>query len=111
MFQLVTIMWEQHNIPHDHAHEAAHNFLYNFRLCPDNEKSHLDEWRHLLWTEALGDEFSHLAGEGGQVLAQQLQQQQHQSNQTQAVCFTVISKYGILFHCKLDFKNSTDLIF
>ncbi|KAF4525868.1 hypothetical protein B566_EDAN015971 [Ephemera danica] len=59
--QLVTILREQHSVPHDHARSASRTFLNNFRRCPDNGVTHLDEWRHMLWAQALGEEFNHLA--------------------------------------------------
>ncbi|XP_059471246.1 N-acylneuraminate-9-phosphatase [Neocloeon triangulifer] len=54
---------EQYNMPHDLAHDSTKKFLHAFRKCPDNKESQcLDEWRRLLWVEALGNDYRHLAG-------------------------------------------------
>ncbi|KAI5746997.1 hypothetical protein M8J77_009975 [Diaphorina citri] len=45
------------------AHSVVSNFLTQFRLCPHNTKVSLDEWRLGLWSQAMPDTCSHLAGD------------------------------------------------
>lgn len=62
--QISLTLREQYNVPHDKATESTKKYLHAFRKCPDNKESpSLDEWRRLLWAEALGNDYRHLAGE------------------------------------------------
>lgn len=61
--QLATVLHEQYHLPSDLAVLSTQTFLRNFRLCPDNGKTNLVEWRRLLWAQALGEEYAELAGE------------------------------------------------
>ncbi|CAB3371945.1 Hypothetical predicted protein [Cloeon dipterum] len=63
MWKVYQSLREQYNVPHDKAHDCTKKFLHAFRKCPDNKDCpSLDEWRRLLWAEALGNDYRHLAG-------------------------------------------------
>ncbi|XP_077300980.1 N-acylneuraminate-9-phosphatase isoform X2 [Arctopsyche grandis] len=61
--KLVSILTEQCGVPECDAVTATSAFLRDFRRCPDNPEYDLDAWRSLLWSESLGEEYSHLAND------------------------------------------------
>ncbi|GJQ76389.1 hypothetical protein Trydic_g2105 [Trypoxylus dichotomus] len=61
--ELAEILWEKYAVPRDVASAACSSYLKAFRKCPENLKMDLDTWRHLLWTQALGDQYHMLAGD------------------------------------------------
>lgn len=61
--KLSEILWEKYSIPSEVAVLRCNNFLRAFRKCPDNPNVDLDTWRHLLWAQALGDQYTNIAGE------------------------------------------------
>jgi len=61
--KLSEILWEKYAIPLEYSKQICTNYLRAFRKCPDNPTMSLDNWRCLLWTQALGDQYSHMAGD------------------------------------------------
>ncbi|CAL8092446.1 unnamed protein product [Orchesella dallaii] len=55
------IMTREMDIPVLDAKKACDTFLRRFRRCPENPRMQLDEWRLLLWIEALGEEYEDVA--------------------------------------------------
>lgn len=61
--KLADLLTENYGVPCDVASSVCASYLKAFRKCPDNPAVNIDEWRHLLWTQALDDEYAHLANE------------------------------------------------
>ncbi|XP_046402037.1 N-acylneuraminate-9-phosphatase [Ischnura elegans] len=61
--KLVEVLHSEYGIPHQQAVQASQTFLQNFRLCTENPTMSLNEWRHLLWAQALGNDYKSIAGE------------------------------------------------
>lgn len=60
--QISEMMTREMNIPTLDAKKACDTFLRRFRRCPENPRMPLDEWRLLLWIEALGEDYDDVAG-------------------------------------------------
>lgn len=54
-WQISEVMTREMNIPVMDAKKVCDTFLKQFRRCPENPRMALDEWRELLWVEALGE--------------------------------------------------------
>lgn len=50
------------DVPAADAKKCCDTFLRRFRRCPENPRMPLDEWRLLLWIEALGEDYDDVAG-------------------------------------------------
>lgn len=57
------ILTREMDIPVLDAKKSCDNFLRRFRRCPENPRMPLDEWRLLLWIEALGEDNEDVADE------------------------------------------------
>lgn len=55
-------MTREFEIPKSVAKSISDTFLRRFRRCPENPRMPLDEYRLLLWIEALGEDYEELAG-------------------------------------------------
>jgi hypothetical protein len=55
-------MTREMEVPVADAKKACDTFLRRFRRCPEKSRMPLDEWRLLLWLEALGEDYEDLAG-------------------------------------------------
>lgn len=53
---------DKYGFSQEGANHVTQNFLRNFRKCPESPEMPLDEWRHLLWKKALGDQFVDISG-------------------------------------------------
>ncbi|KAK4884234.1 hypothetical protein RN001_000505 [Aquatica leii] len=63
LYDLSEILKEKYGVSSNSAVLICNGFLRAFRKCPENVNMDLDEWRHLLWSEALGVEYQNLADE------------------------------------------------
>ncbi|ODM91635.1 N-acylneuraminate-9-phosphatase [Orchesella cincta] len=61
MHVISEIMTREMDIPVLEAKKACDTFLRRFRRCPEAPRMQLDEWRLLLWIEALGEEYEEVA--------------------------------------------------
>lgn len=52
---------QEYDIPLESSNKITSSYLRQFRKCPDNGSSSLDNWRTKLWKKALGKKYSHLA--------------------------------------------------
>ncbi|CAG7638702.1 unnamed protein product [Allacma fusca] len=55
------IMTREFDIPKSVAKKASETYLRRFRRCVENPRMDLDEYRLLLWIEALGEDYEDLA--------------------------------------------------
>ncbi|XP_043484708.1 N-acylneuraminate-9-phosphatase [Leptopilina heterotoma] len=63
MFQvLADELTHQYGIPKDQAVKITTTYLKQFRKCPENAAFTLNSWRSNLWSNALGEQNSHLTG-------------------------------------------------
>lgn len=59
--EVAEYLQEEYGIPKSKAEVCTHTFLKNFQSCPENSDMSLDQWRLILWTQALGSEYTHLS--------------------------------------------------
>jgi len=59
--KIAEIMTREMEVPALDAKLICDTFLQTFRQCPEKKRMNLDEWRLLLWVEALGEDFEDLA--------------------------------------------------
>lgn len=55
------MMARELQVPSSVAKKATETFLRRFRRCPESPRMPLDEWRLLLWIEALGEDYEDMA--------------------------------------------------
>lgn len=58
---MIEILVENYGIDRIEAETCAFNYLKAFRKCPENVTISLDQWRFELWSNALSEQYRHLA--------------------------------------------------
>ncbi|XP_017776576.1 PREDICTED: N-acylneuraminate-9-phosphatase [Nicrophorus vespilloides] len=61
--KLSEILWEKYEVQVETSIAICSKYLKAFRKCPDNPSVELHAWRRKLWMQALGDEYTAIAGE------------------------------------------------